>query len=75
VTAGLFLSPVGVPKQSWRCQMGCRACWRYVGFPPDHRVRLGQIGGVAQHKGFDLIKCVLMVSEFDNLCLTVVDLS
>ncbi len=42
---------------------------------PDHRVRLGQIGGMARHKGFHLIKYALMASEFDNLSLTVVDLS
>jgi hypothetical protein len=42
---------------------------------PDHRVRLGQIGGLARHKGFHLIKYALMASEFDNLSLTVVDLS
>jgi glycosyltransferase involved in cell wall biosynthesis len=42
---------------------------------PDHRVRLGQIGSMARHKGFHLIKYALMASEFDNLSLTVVDLS
>jgi hypothetical protein len=42
---------------------------------PDHRVRLGQIGGMARHQGFHLIKFALMASEFDNLSLTVVDLS
>jgi hypothetical protein len=33
---------------------------------PDHRVRLGQIGGMARHKGFHLIKYALMASEFDG---------
>jgi glycosyltransferase involved in cell wall biosynthesis len=41
----------------------------------DHRVRLGQIGGMARHKGFHLIKYALLASEFRNLSLTVVDLS
>jgi hypothetical protein len=40
-----------------------------------YRVRLGEIGGMARFKGFHLIKCALMPSEFDNLSLMGVDLS
>lgn len=64
---------------------GFRMSWRPNGMSrlprirripaPDHRVRLGQIGGMARHKGFHLIKYAIMASEFDNLSLTVVDLS
>ena len=63
-------------QMSWRCQMGCCACPEIRRIPaPDHRVRPGQIGGMARHKGFHLIKYALMASVFDNLSLTVVDLS
>lgn len=40
---------------------------------PDGRVRLGHIGGMAPHKGFDLLKKVLTQERFENLSLTVAD--
>lgn len=40
---------------------------------PDGRVRLGHIGGMSPHKGFDLLKKVLSQERFENLSLTVAD--
>lgn len=42
---------------------------------PDHRIRLGLIGGMQAHKGLPLIKNALLSTEFKNLHLTLVDLS
>ncbi|WP_155820471.1 glycosyltransferase [Komagataeibacter europaeus] len=42
---------------------------------PTGRVRLALIGGMAQHKGFDLIREVLKTEQFHNLHFTVIDLS
>lgn len=41
---------------------------------PDHRIRLGLIGGMQAHKGLPLVKRALLSTSFDNLHLTVVDL-
>ena len=40
---------------------------------PDGRVRLGFIGGLARHKGYDLIKYALLGNRFGNLRLLAVD--
>ena len=42
---------------------------------PDHRIRLGLIGGMQAHKGLPLVKRALLSAGFDNLHLTVVDLA
>ncbi|MFI3156754.1 MAG: glycosyltransferase [Methylococcaceae bacterium] len=42
---------------------------------PDHRIRLGLIGGMQAHKGLPLVKRALLSTSFDNLHLTVVDLA
>ncbi len=42
---------------------------------PDHRVRLGVIGGMQAHKGLPLVKRALLSTGFDNLHLTIVDLA
>lgn len=39
----------------------------------DRRVRLAHIGGMAPHKGYNLLRAVLATQTFDNLALTVVD--
>lgn len=49
--------------------------WRERTESPDGRVRLGHIGGMAPHKGFTLLKAILQQERFDNLSLTVTDLS
>ncbi len=40
---------------------------------PDHRVRLGIIGGMHAHKGLPLVRRALLTAGFKNLHLTVVD--
>ncbi|MBG6083543.1 glycosyltransferase family 4 protein [Zhihengliuella flava] len=49
--------------------------WRERTESFDGRVRLGHIGGMAPHKGFTLLKAILQQERFDNLSLTVTDLS
>ena len=40
---------------------------------PDGRVRLGFIGGLARHKGYELIKYALYGNQFSNLRLLAID--
>ncbi|TNC15279.1 glycosyltransferase [Methylobacterium terricola] len=40
---------------------------------PDGRVRLGFIGGLADHKGYGLIRNVLLNERFENLSLLLID--
>ena len=40
---------------------------------PDGRVRLAHLGGVAPHKGYNLLKAALAAGQFANLSLTVID--